>query len=289
MFRVAIVGDVHRQFSDFDVRYFNASGYDLILIVGDLSNYWHREGVRTAHIISGISKPALFIPGNHDSINLFQLIAEVRQMGKMVELVSLGQERRMGEIEEQIRPVTVCGYSVHPFRKNGDEFDVIAARPFSMGGDELGSRRYLRRMYDVESLDESAARLKKCVDRSEANQVIFLAHNGPSGLGRRRSDIWGCDFRETGGDFGDQDLRLAIDYAEKRWKRILAVIAGHMHRQLRDGATRTWHVKRRGVHYVNVARVPRIFSDHGTNFHHHISLEVEKSEVMVDDVYVKAV
>jgi hypothetical protein len=30
---------------------------------------------------------------------------------------------------------------------------------------------------------------------------------------RPHSMIWGCDFRPTDGDFGDPDLRIAIDHA----------------------------------------------------------------------------
>ena len=75
-------------------------------------------------------------------------------------------------------------------------------------------------------MQESAERLKELVDECPAERIIFFAHNGPTGLGEDRSDIWGCDFRPAGGDFGDPDLRIAIDHARtpdprrsSRWSR----------------------------------------------------------------------
>ena len=37
--KLAVIGDVHLHFNQFDVDYFNTSNYDLILFVGDLTNY----------------------------------------------------------------------------------------------------------------------------------------------------------------------------------------------------------------------------------------------------------
>jgi uncharacterized protein (TIGR04168 family) len=286
MVRMAIIGDVHRHYSDFDTSYFNASDYDLLLFVGDLSNWWPREAVQIAGMLSALTIPSLFIPGNHDTINVFQLFAEIKHLGKAINLVSLGQDRRFAQLREQIYPVRVCGYSVHPIQKDGQQFDVIAARPFSMGGRNLGSHRYLRHTHNVDSLDDSARLLKKCVDESPSEQVIFLAHNGPTGLGARRSDIWGRDFTKSGGDFGDVDLRVAIDYAIKQGKHIIAVIAGHMHRRTIEDENRRWHVINDDIHYINSAYVPRIFRSKDATVHHHICLELEGTDVTVADVFI---
>ncbi|MGB3715617.1 MAG: metallophosphoesterase [Candidatus Promineifilaceae bacterium] len=115
MIRIAVIGDIHRHFSEFDSRYFNASDYHLILLVGDLSNWWQSEGLEVASLISRLRKMSLFIPGNHDTINAFQLLGEVKKVRPVAELASIGQGRRLGEILRQIDPVIVCGYSVHPF------------------------------------------------------------------------------------------------------------------------------------------------------------------------------
>ena len=131
------------------------------------------------------------------------------------------------------------------------------ARPHSMGGDELHFARHLSDRFGVHSMDESAELLCRMVDESSANQLLFLAHNGPSGLGTGRADIWGCDFRPAEGDQGDRDLQEAVAHARRRGKRVLAVLAGHMHRRLRGGGARRWQLTREGTLYVNAAVVPR--------------------------------
>jgi uncharacterized protein (TIGR04168 family) len=92
--------------------------------------------------------------------------------------------------------------------------------------------------------------------------VLFLAHNGPSGLGGQAQDLWGRDFDPDGGDWGDADLRGAIEHARGRGLRVLAVLAGHMHWALRGrpGVQRRWQLQERGTLYVNAARVPRVFT-----------------------------
>ena len=114
--------------------------------------------------------------------------------------------------------------------------------------------------------------------------MIFLAHNGPTGLGTSRSDLWGCDFRREEGDFGDEDLALAITYARELGKRVLAVVAGHMHHRLRGGGKRRWYERKDGILYVNAARVPRIFEELGHAYHHHVDLTIDGDEVEAIEV-----
>ena len=75
--RLAIIGDVHLHFNEHDVSYFNRSDYDLVLFVGDLVNYAPWRGAQVWSLIQQLNKPTLFMPGNHDGTNVFQLIAEV--------------------------------------------------------------------------------------------------------------------------------------------------------------------------------------------------------------------
>ena len=63
---IAIIGDVHLQFVEEDVEYFNASLYDLLIFVGDLAGYLASRTRDVAHLISQLEQPTLFIPGNHD-------------------------------------------------------------------------------------------------------------------------------------------------------------------------------------------------------------------------------
>ncbi len=155
-----------------------------------------------------------------------------------------------------------------------------------MGGSNLSSHRYLRHTHNVESLDESARLLKKCVDESSSEQVILLAQDGPSGLGARRSDIWGRDITESGGEIGAVDLRVAIDYAIKQGKHIIVAIAGHMLRPTIEDENRGWHVNNDNIHYINSAYVPRIFRSNDATLHHHVCLEIEGTDVTVADVFI---
>jgi uncharacterized protein (TIGR04168 family) len=93
-------------------------------------------------------------------------------------------------------------------------------------------------------------------------------------MGEQREDLWGRDFHPEAGDWGDSDLRAAIDYARARKRRTLAVVAGHMHWALQGGGQRRWRLQRDGVLYVNAARVPRAFEADGGRLRQHIELEL---------------
>ena len=153
-----------------------------------------------------------------------------------------------------------------------------------MGGSSISFAPHMAEAYGVRSFEDSVLKLKRCVDDSSARRVLFLAHNGPTGLGSARNDLWGCDFRTEEGDFGDEDLRIAIDYAREQGKLVLAVVAGHMHHRLRGGGKRKWYERKDGVLYVNAARVPRMFEERGHAYHHHVDLTVSDDEAEAVEV-----
>lgn len=289
MANIAIVGDVHLHFDEVDVTYFNQSDYDLILFVGDLSNYRPRMGLPIARLIARIEKPVVFIPGNHDTTNILQLAAEIWQRPWLGRLGAMGQERRVRALNKALgtavstssRRAVPAGYSTHHF----PQFDLVAARPFSMGGPTLGFQPYMQRRYGIASLDQSVERLRQCVDQTHSNRLIFLAHNGPTGLGQAPTDIWGCDFKPAGGDFGDPDLEQAVAYAKKQDKQVLAVIAGHLHHRTKGEKQRQWLVEQDGTTYVNAARVPRIFEQDGQVLRHHVRLVVAETAVTVEEIF----
>lgn len=279
--KLAIIGDVHHAWSEVDTTFFNASDYDALLFVGDIYNFSLQRGLRAATELAELDKPALLVPGNHDAIHPAQLAAEITRRPSLIRLASYGHSERVKRLCEAVGGVQVGGYSVHPL---ADGLDVITGRPHSMGGSAISFAPHLADAYGVYTLEDSVRRLKRCVDESDAPRVLFLAHNGPTGLGERRDDLWGCDFRREEGDFGDSDLRVAIDYARERGKRVLAVVAGHMHHRLRGGGTRKWLATRDGTVYINAARVPRIFEDRDGVFHHHVDLLIDGDQAEAFEV-----
>lgn len=273
--RLSLVGDVHLRFDDRDADAIDAACADAALFVGDLGGYSHRGGLRIARAIAGLRTPTLVVPGNHDATHPQQLLAEMSRHAGTIELLARGQRARVAELERSLAPATLGGYSVHPLGTGADRIDCVAARPHSFGGSHLAFRPYLRDAYGVDSMERSAERLCALVDRTETDRILFLAHNGPSGLGARRHDIWGCDFRRSEGDFGDPDLRVAIEHARRRGKHVVAVLAGHMHHALRGGGERTWIAREGGTLHVNAARVPRVWKRDGAVLRHRVEIVIQ--------------
>lgn len=287
MLRLGVVGDLHLDLDATDAEQLDAGGYDAILFVGDLAAYSHRAGLEVARAIAGIRTRTFVIPGNHDAANVFQMAAEVLEADVLLPLFNLGQQARERQLVSALGGAQVVGYSLHRLEAPWGPVDLVAARPHSAGGAHLAFRPHLASAFGVDDMDASAAKLVELVDRSEAAELVFLAHNGPTGLGDRPDDLWGCDFRRGGGDFGDPDLRVAIDHARRIGKRVRAVIAGHMHHQLKGGGQRRWRVERDGTLYVNAARVPRIFARGARILRHHVELvlapdRVEAREVLLE-------
>ena len=272
---LAIVGDIHHQFTARDITYFNQSAYDLILFTGDLGEFNPKEDLAVAARLSQLTRPALFIPGNHDMTNLIQVIAEVKEWKWLAWFSGHGRPAKARKLAQTLEPVICGGYSTHSFPSADHAFDVIVARPFSMGGNRVSFPQLLRKLYNIRSMEESIERLKGCVDQCQSDNLIFLAHGGPTGLGDQPTDPWGKDFGDAQGDHGEPDLAAAIGYARQIGKRVVAVVAGHMHHTTKQGEQRRWQVQRQQIHYINAARVPRIFYHDNRQVHHYIQLQFD--------------
>ncbi len=279
MIKIILIGDVHTYFTEADVNFFNQSDADLILFVGDLANYREKEGIDAAQIISGITKPAIFIPGNHDTVTAVQLLAEIKWSQAKRDLLAKGQPKRVQRLHDALAPVQVGGYSTHHYQFGEDSFDLIVGRPYSLGGPKINYIAQLKRQYNVANMTDSIAKLKQCVDDTKSNTLLFLAHNGPTGLGDNRDDIWGCDFWEEAGDFGDPDLTEAVQYAKTCGKQVLGVFAGHMHQHLKGGGLRKMIVECDGTTYLNAGYVPRIFAENGRIYHQYIAITLEQNRL----------
>lgn len=283
--RLAVIGDIHGCWVDADTDYFNGGGYDAVLCVGDLPPLI--GSLPIARRLAALRVPAFLIPGNHDATSAVQFLSELRHRPALATLFSAGHGSREAALRRALGPVKLVGYSHEMLSWGGRPLGLITARPYSMGGDRFYFQAYLRRRHGVASFEESAAKLRALVDEAPRD-VLFLSHNGPAGLGSRRDDIWGCDFRAEGGDFGDPDLRAAVDYAQQQGRRVHAVVAGHMHHGLKGGGgkRRCWQLVRDGVLYVNAARVPRIRRRLPGIPRHHIALTLDERGARAEAVWI---
>jgi uncharacterized protein (TIGR04168 family) len=277
--QLAIIGDIHGAWTDADTAHFNADdALTGLLFVGDLpARTRHAEAEAIARKLSALRRPAWLIPGNHDATSFPRMVLEI--LGMPTGGV-LAQADRVAALARALSPVHLVGYSAHDLHdpQTDSHVTMIAARPHAMGGG-LSFAPYLRHAFQINTLADSAARLRALIDAATHPRLIFLAHNGPTGLGAHPCDPWGCDFKPGGGDWGDPDLRDAITYARSLGRHVLAVIAGHMHHRTRQGHTRPWLTTDADplydTLYINAARCPRIFKRaDASTAHHHIRLSI---------------
>jgi len=275
---IALIGDVHSAWTPDDTLFFNASQYPLLLVTGDLGGSRARDGLTVARSMAALTRRTIVMPGNNDVREYAKIAAELTYRHARQEL--LGGTPGQG-------PRT-CGYSTHVLKLGALELSILAGRPFAMGGCELSFPDELERNFGVASLEASAERLCALVDEATTEHLVFFGHNGPFGLGSDPAAPWGRDFDPAAGDWGDQDLREAIDYAVAHGRKVLAVLAGHMHWSLRSGGQRRWQLQKDGILYVNAARVPRVFPHEGTLVHQHVALSFEEDGARAEEVLIPA-
>eukprot|EP01018_Ginkgo_biloba_P006420 Gb_33179 [translate_table: standard] len=64
--------------------------------------------------------------------------------------------------------------------------------------------------YGVNDMKESARKIyETALGAPEGHSIVFLAHNGPTGLGSKVNDICGRDWVVGGGDHGDPVSEMA--------------------------------------------------------------------------------
>jgi uncharacterized protein (TIGR04168 family) len=279
-YRIGVIGDLHTHWDAFDVGQFSRSDYELLLFTGDLGGGTPDSSRRIARSMSQLQKPALVMPGNNDTFDIAELAAELTHRSGLRRLSTM-QRRDMPD--ESDIAVRLCGYSAHRLT---DDVTLIAGRPHSMGGADLSFPAHMLAAYGIDSIDASQRRLCALIDQTTTERLLFLSHNGPLGLGHDPHDMWGCDFKDDGGDWGDPDLSAAVEYAVGRGKRVLAVIAGHMHLRTKHGNERPWCMRRDDILYVNAARVPRIDARGSDVRYHHVELIVDRHGVSATEVFV---
>ena len=285
--RIGVVGDLHTHWDEVDVAHFDRSDYDLVFFTGDLGGGTASSSLRIARVMSRLRKQALVMPGNNDTGDIAELAAELTHRRGIRKLAAIRSGLEPGSSDMEDLGIRLCGYTLHRHTRGPVDLTIVAARPHSMGGPELSFPEHMQASYGIDSLEASRARLFALLDEVETENVVFFSHNGPTGLGNEPHDMWGCDFRPGGGDWGDPDLAAAIDYARHIGKRVLAVVAGHMHLETKHGRERPWQVEKLGTLYINAARVPRIFAREAATHRHHVELKILSAGVEVREVFLE--
>ncbi|QLE54093.1 TIGR04168 family protein [Nostoc sp. TCL26-01] len=246
--KIAVVGDVHDQWEVEDGIALKHLGVDLVLFVGDFGN----ESVEVVRAIASVDIPKAAVMGNHDAWYT------ATEWGRKKCPYDRTKEDWV-QAQLDLFGAAHVGYSKLDFPEWN--LTVVGGRPFSWGGHEWRFADICKDRYGVASLEESALRIFASVKNAACDTIIFLGHNGPSGLGDRPEDPCGKDWHPVGGDFGDPDLAEAISLTITAGKQISLVTFGHMHHTLR-------HTKKElrkpifrspeGIIYLNAASVPRI-------------------------------
>ena len=253
LIRIAVVGDIHNQWEPEDEIALKYLGVDLVLFVGDFGN----EAVEIVREIAALDIPKAAVFGNHDAWYT------ATSWGREKCPYDLTQEDRVQEQIDLFGEAHV-GYSKLDF----PDFNltVVGTRPFSWGGPKWKYQDFYQKRFGVNSFEESTDLMLKSIESALHENVIFLGHNGPTGLGNAPEDPVGRDWKPIGGDFGDPDFTDAIIESRKLGKNIPLVAFGHMHHKLRhtDKQLRKCvDLDAEGTLYLNAASVPRIIDNEG--------------------------
>ncbi len=277
--RIAVVGDVHRQYSALDSELLDRQGCDLICFVGDLPDSFHRGSLDVARAMAKLRTAALLIPGNHDGPSAFGVLAEaIGLRGDRPGQVGRAQ-RRLDALQRALGPVTLVGWSTHIFADH--DVSVVGGRPFAMGTG-LSFAPLVRARHGVGSLSEARDRLVDLVSDTTTRYRMVLAHNGPAGLGEGPAAPF---TNRRGTDRGDPDLSEALERCARAGRPVDVVMAGHLHhppRALPGRPARRWHLRRGPTTYINAARVPRLqHGPDGNTRHHHVEVTLHDGQVHV--------
>lgn len=246
--KIAIVGDIHEQWEPADHSALLALGVDLVLFVGDFGN----ESLTVVQQIATLPLPKASVFGNHDAWYT------ASDWGRKKAPYDHCQEDRVQAQRELLGDIEVS-YRRRDFDQWG--FSVVGARPFTWGGGQWKNKAFLQERYGIASFTESQALIESQALASPHDTLIFLGHNGPTGLGADPESICGRDWKPLGGDFGDPDFATAIDSVRQQGKQIPLVTFGHMHHRLRHRQDRLREriiIDEHGTVYLNAANVPRI-------------------------------
>mmetsp|Transcript_10570 Transcript_10570/g.28140 ORF Transcript_10570/g.28140 Transcript_10570/m.28140 type:complete len:388 (+) Transcript_10570:240-1403(+) len=275
LLRLVCVGDVHGQWTEDDARCLAQLCPDAVLFVGDFGN----EAVDVVRQICALREKhrVALVFGNHDAF-----YSASRHGQRKCPYERSKEDRVLHQLE--LAQAVNASYTSIPLQHPADSpapLVAVGGRPFSHGGPQWRHQEFFRHYLQVTSIEHSARLLIRALDEVDTHSaIVLLAHNGPSGLGEEASSICGKDFGDNpGGDFGDTDLRAALNHAREVGRRVPLVVFGHMHRKLARGAgERTMVIQEHDTVMLNTAVVPRVVTSaaHGTM--HHFSVVTMRNE-----------
>ena len=253
LIQIASIGDVHDQWELEDNIALKHLGVDLVLFVGDFGN----ESVEVVEKIASIDLPFAAVMGNHDAWYT------ASEWGRKRCPYDRRYEDRVRQQLDVLGKAHV-GYGKLDFPLLN--LSVVGSRPFSWGGSSWKNKDFYLDRFGVNNFAESTDRIIGAAKETKHDTLIFLAHNGPYGLGDRPEDICGKDWEPRGGDCGDRDLTDAIAEVRNLGKKIPLVTFGHMHHRLRHTRSRLRTAvinNPDSTVYFNCASVPRIIEKEG--------------------------
>jgi len=250
--KIAVVGDIHDQWEADDEIALRHLGVDLVLFVGDFGN----ESLDIVEAVAEVSIPKAAILGNHDAW------WTATEWGRQKCPYDRTQEDR---VQEQLDLLGFAHIGYGKLDISELQLTVVGSRPFSWGGSTWKNTEFYEERYGVKSFAESTARIVAAANSAAYETIIFMGHNGPTGLGELPEDPCGKDWHPIGGDYGDPDFAEALAQTRAAGKTISLVTFGHMHHNLRHTkqVLRTSIAESNGTVYLNAARVPRIVEKDG--------------------------
>ncbi len=244
---IAVVGDVHDLWEQEDQIALQHLGVDLVLFVGDFGN----EAVEIVRNIAAVNLPKAAIMGNHDAWYT------ASSWGRKKAPYDHSTEDRVQQ-QLDLLGETHVGFDKLDFPQFA--LSVVGSRPFSWGGSTWKNNQFYRDRYGIKNFAESTQQIVDSANNAAHETLVFIAHNGPYGLGNKTESICGRDWKVDGGDYGDPDLTEAISQLHSSGKSIPLVTFGHMHHHLKNppGKRRNIVETREETVYFNAACVPRI-------------------------------
>ena len=246
--KIAVVGDVHYLWNEYDYQALKSLAVDLVLFVGDFGN----ESLQIVSEVASLDLPKAIVLGNHDA--WFSATPWGRKKAPY-------DHQLEDWVQEQLDLLgdAHVGYGYLDFPEW--EISLVGSRPFSWGGSEWRCEQFYQEKYGVNNFEQSTAKIIEAVKKTKYDNLVIIGHNGPCGLGDKPEDTCGRDWQPLGGDFGDPDLQEAIAQSRKLGKNIILVTFGHMHHSLRHTKKRLRTIinqDEQGTIYLNAATTPRI-------------------------------